>query len=610
MRIKTTTLIATALITLLATFLPSFTANAAQYDKSKQIEDTTFVSKDSMTEQQIQNFINQYPKSCLKPENYPSNISSISFKEPLSYSNYGEDVSPARIIWKASQLWNISPQVILATLEKEQNFVTGNGGCSPWRYNSAMGYNCPDTLTLNNYPNINIYNTCAEREADAGFSRQVNHGAWQLTFNKERADGNLGWGNNGGINYHGYMTQGWRKRSNSAPSIYYDGYASIDGTSVYMSNAATASLYSYTPHFSNFSKIFYDNFKFSDQSAVSKSLRSLATNNLAVNTEMKPGDFITSPNGEFILIMQYTGELAVYQSGVAIWQSGTGSSIEQKNVLCFQADGNLVIYDEASTPKWSSNTAGMKATTLSLQNDGNLVMYSPSGAVWASNTDVFAETRSYVGSDLSSGKNMVAGSYLRSSDWRYYLTMQNNGNLVLSTAGNTNTLWQSGTGGKGATLASMQSDGNLVLYGPKGAIWASNTNNGKKTNLSLQTDGNLVMYSSSSRPIWASNTEGRGGEFVSMQTDGNLVMYGSKGVAWASNTNGNRWGSAVSSCTKTGGLQKSSNLNKRQSLCSVDNKYMLSMQTDGNLVMYVNELSAPWATNTSGKFFQSNFKIK
>ena len=43
------------------------------------------------------------------------------------------------------------------------------------------------------------------------------------------------------------------------------------------------------------------------------------------------------------------------------------------------------------------------------------------------------------------------------------------------------------------TCLAMQTDGNLVLYGPSGSRWASNTWS-PANKLVMQDDGNLVMY--------------------------------------------------------------------------------------------------------------------
>ncbi len=239
--------------------LYSTKASAYSYDTSNLIDDSVYYNASSMTQSQIQNFINAFPQSCLLPQNYPSGLGQVTFKEPLDYSTYsGSDTSPARIIWDASQYYSINPQVILVTLEKEQNLVTGNAGCAVWKYNSAMGYNCPDGSenALKDYPNSGVYRTCVAKETNAGFARQVNHAAWQLSFDGKRSNGDLSWMGDGATPYYGRMTQGWRQQVNGAASIYYDGYTTIDGQSVYLSNGPTAALYNYTPHFNNFNLIF------------------------------------------------------------------------------------------------------------------------------------------------------------------------------------------------------------------------------------------------------------------------------------------------------------------------------------------------------------------
>ena len=230
---------------------------ASDYAKTNIIDDAVFTNESSMSEVQIQAFINQFPNSCLQSQNYPSGLSPATFKNPIDYWTYDtSDSSPAHIIYWASTYYHLNPQVILTTLEKEENLVTGSQGCSLGRYNSAMGYNCPDSLTYHTYANISIYNTCVERESNASFVRQVSHATWQLRFDEERAYGNVDWGGDGNVVYGGRMTQGYRARVYGGTPIYYDGYTVIDGESIFLNNGSTAALYNYTPHFSNFYNIF------------------------------------------------------------------------------------------------------------------------------------------------------------------------------------------------------------------------------------------------------------------------------------------------------------------------------------------------------------------
>lgn len=81
----------------------------------------------------------------------------------------------------------------------------------------------------------------------------------------------------------------------------------------------------------------------------------------------------------------------------------------------------------------------------------------------------------------------------------------------------------------------MQSDGNLVLYGPTGALWSTQTQGTAAQNAVMQSDGNLVVYTSSSA-VWSSQTEGNPGASLSVQDDGNLVIYSGSSALWTSNT--------------------------------------------------------------------------
>lgn len=89
--------------------------------------------------------------------------------------------------------------------------------------------------------------------------------------------------------------------------------------------------------------------------------------------------------------------------------------------------------------------------------------------------------------------------------------------------------------------------------------------------LIMQSDGNLVLYqrqNGTHHPLWATGTDGHQVDQVSMQTDGNLVVYNPGGQAlWNSRTPGNP-------------------------------DSILILQDDGNLVIYAPGNRAIWATNT------------
>jgi hypothetical protein len=74
----------------------------------------------------------------------------------------------------------------------------------------------------------------------------------------------------------------------------------------------------------------------------------------------------------------------------------------------------------------------------------------------------------------------------------------------------------------------MQSDENVVTWGPSGAIWSTKTYGNPGAALYLQTDGNVVLWSGGN-PLWSSGTSGLGGTELVMQNDGNLVLWGPSG---------------------------------------------------------------------------------
>jgi LysM repeat protein len=120
---------------------------------------------------------------------------------------------------------------------------------------------------------------------------------------------------------------------------------------------------------------------------------------------------------------------------------------------------------------------------------------------------------------LRAGESLGIDQKLTSSNGKYSLIMQGDGNLVLYTESNT-PVWATRTQGSGAIRASLQDDGNLVLYTKEVerrfrrdepvAVWASKTS-GEHVRLILQDDRNLVIYTADGRALWASGTALPGG---------------------------------------------------------------------------------------------------
>ena len=148
------------------------------------------------------------PYVCLK--NYSENPSTGQNNLQNPNLNVSNGQSAAQIIYSAAKQYNINPQVILVTLQKEQGLITDNW---PWtyEYTEAMGFNCPDTAACSGY---------------AGFYQQVTAAAKQ---------------------YRNYLDN--PNSFNYVVGNNNIAYAPGCGSStVNIQNQATAALYDYTPY--------------------------------------------------------------------------------------------------------------------------------------------------------------------------------------------------------------------------------------------------------------------------------------------------------------------------------------------------------------------------
>lgn len=283
------------------TFIFPVAKAGTPYNPNRLMDDLIFDNSTSMTPSQIDNWLNNFPSSCISTKN------GFSAPDPTGYSpttgyTYGSNVSAGTVIAHAAQAYNLNPQVMLATLQKEQGLVTGGAGCHPNSpdpnapFASSPGPNNTFTCDINGSTtctyacvyaggcmNIAIGNDCPGycKASSEGFSKQVIEGTWKLKYWEQRTEGNVNWNiQKPGWNnsddppscYTGPMTQGNRARSASSSPCpysgppgttlsYYDGYTTIDNgsTSVHLDTGATAALYRFTP-FSSGASSFVDKF--------------------------------------------------------------------------------------------------------------------------------------------------------------------------------------------------------------------------------------------------------------------------------------------------------------------------------------------------------------
>ena len=209
-------------------------------------------------------------------------------------------------------------------------------------------------------------------------------------------------------------------------------------------------------------------------------------------------------------------------------------------------------------------------------------------------------------STLRAGQRLTSVGRLVSPSGQFVLTVEGGllmmtqignggGNLAYSGADTWDRDFSSSIGINAASYLTVQTDGNLVLYTPRGkAVWSTRTNGrGAGAYLTAQNDGNLVLYNGAGRPLWdtgagrvmlgmgekllpgqslisryPSPADANPPSVLTMQTDGNLVLYAMGKAQWATHT-------------------------------STRGSYLL-MQSDGNLVIYGPTGRAVWSTQSHG----------
>ena len=258
---------------LIISLLPR-TVSAAQYGLVNILDDTVMNNTNSMSSSQIQSFLNSFPGSCLG--------GGFQTPRPLGYSNgsyqYSGNDSAGAAIYSIASRYNLNPQVLLATLEKEQGLVSRNGNCdysnpAPAPEGADCGVRDSDDnpLTGPNYcsyacQNSNPVGGCVAvavgyacpgycNKKFNGFGMQISGASWLLRFAQARSYGQLtGYpGYDSGdenYKYRGPMTAGYRQRFAGDASVYYDGtYTDKDGNTMLVANGSTASMLNYTPFY-------------------------------------------------------------------------------------------------------------------------------------------------------------------------------------------------------------------------------------------------------------------------------------------------------------------------------------------------------------------------
>jgi len=183
------------------------------------ISDAEFYRSGSMSESQIQTFLNGKAGSCAAGatclKNYRGEITGRKADSYCKAIPAEKNATAARMIFRAAGACGINPRVILVMLQKEQGLVTSRNP-SDWNLEHAMGQSCPDTPA-----------GCSA--AAAGFWNQVYLGSRQMQI------------------YTKYPNS-FSYRAGQYNTIKWSPSSACGSSKVFIKNQATANLYNYTPY--------------------------------------------------------------------------------------------------------------------------------------------------------------------------------------------------------------------------------------------------------------------------------------------------------------------------------------------------------------------------
>ncbi len=223
-----------------------FAADARNFNPGRIIDDSVFTNSSSMSIADIQNFLN----SKVQCDTWGQEQSELGggtraqwmaargisppfrcirdyYENPSNgESNYSRDYIPAgalsaaHIISNYSIQFGINPQVILATLQKENGLITDEWP-TPKNYRESMGFGCPDNIAAG---------APACDPAYGSFSAQIYQAARHF---RGYFDAPPGW---------------WVSFNTGNNTVKWNPQSWCGSSTVYIENRATVALYTYTPY--------------------------------------------------------------------------------------------------------------------------------------------------------------------------------------------------------------------------------------------------------------------------------------------------------------------------------------------------------------------------
>ena len=225
----------------------------------------------------------------------------------------------------------------------------------------------------------------------------------------------------------------------------------------------------------------------------------MSQNILTAGKSLRKGQFLTSPNTAYVLLLQTDGNFCLRYSppgSEGIWCSAE-NKLGYADTVAMQSDGNLCLSTNGDQGNAKcTNTASHPGAYLTVQDNGSAVIYDGSTVLWnIGSPDI-----------LTAGQSLRKGQTLTSRNKAYVLLLQTDGNFCLrySPPGSEG-IWCSAQHNLGyADTVAMQVDGNLCLStnGDQGNAKCTNTAMSPGAYLILRDDGSAAIYDKSAAELW------------------------------------------------------------------------------------------------------------
>ncbi len=580
LRYKKTTLLPVMGFVALAIIISTFSfsllqkgasANINGWNAGRIMDDAVFANNNAMNADQIQTFLNSKVTSC---DTWGARTSEFGggtrrqWAESRGYSapftclrDYSENgKSAAQIIYDVAQQYRINPQVLIVLLQKEQGLVTDTWPLSV-QYRSATGYGCPDTAPC-----------------DSQYYGLTNQIGWAAKMFRSILNNEPSW---------------YTPKTLGNNYIQWSPTAACGGSMVNIENRATQALYNYTPY---------------------------QPNQSALNAGYGTGDSCGA-YGNRNFYLYFTD-----------WFGSTRSEAYGWNLNGFNAYSDAAMTNRINDGQTINAAPGQTIyTQVSARNTGNSTWQRNSVLLGTFNSNPTLRDSTWISSDRATTMTQNSVSYDQNATFNYRVTAPQsvgtyiqNYNLVIdgvawfNNAGPTIRVNVSqpeadlplGSQHKIAPSASVSQGfvmfspdrksvlrfegGQLRLFVNMKYVWGTNISSNTARTLVNQSDGNLVIYDAMGIALWASNTGGRGGSSLELQNDGNLVLYPATGSVWSTGTSVSGQQNRINNILSSGQTMFSG-----QNMTTPDRRISLSLQDDGNLVLY-NPNRAIWASNTVG----------